>query len=130
MIQKLLMIHEENVNALRLSTAGALYRCITKDADGINAGSHNYHKREIARKRLTMTRIQVKRLKYLMYWVQDLHIYQENYDFLDVINQQQFLYGVGEYLHQHGTRKKCCKYRHWCAIEEPYTMGDMLEDFT
>ena len=38
-----------------------------------------------------MTRIQVKRLKYLMYWVQDRHICQENYDFPDVITQQQFL---------------------------------------
>ena len=38
-----------------------------------------------------MTRIQVKRLKSLMYWVQDRHICQENYDFPDVITQQQFL---------------------------------------
>ena len=38
-----------------------------------------------------MTRIQVKRLKALMYWVQDSHICQENYEFPGVITQQQFL---------------------------------------
>ena len=95
-----------------MSDPEGLAHLVTKDADGINSRSHNDEKRVIARESFTTTRIQVKMLKYLMYWVQDLHIYQENYDFLDVINQQQFLYGVGEYLHQHGTRKKCCKYRH------------------
>ena len=73
------------------SSLQGLAYLVTKDADGIDAGCHNYQKREISRERFTMTRIQVKRLKSLMYWVQDRYRCQENYDFSDVNNQQQFL---------------------------------------
>ena len=53
-----------------------------------------------------MTRIKVKRLKALMYWVQYCHICQDNYDFPDVITQQQFINDVDESLKQYRTRKK------------------------
>ena len=56
-----------------------------------------------------MTRIQVKRLKSLMYWVQDCHRCQENYDFPDTTTQQKFLNDVDEYLQRHRTIKKAAE---------------------
>ena len=44
-----------------------------------------------------------------MYWVQDRHTCQENYEFPDVITQQQFLNDVDESLQKHGTRKKAAE---------------------
>ena len=41
-----------------------------------------------------------------MYWVQDCHRCQENYDFPAFITQQQFINEVDESLKQHWTRKK------------------------
>ena len=88
-----------------VSYTEVLSHIVTEDADGIGAICHNYQKRDITRESFTMTIIEVNRLKYFMYWVQDFHIFQENYDFPDVINQQKFLNEVDESLQQHFTRK-------------------------
>ena len=92
-----------------MSAPEGLAHLVTEDAYGIDAGCHNYQKRAILRERFAMTRIQVNRLKSLMYWVQYLHICQENYYFPDVITQQQFLNDVDEFLQRHVTRKKAAE---------------------
>ena len=92
-----------------MSAPEGLSHLVTKDTDGIDARRHKYQTREIVKERFTMTRIQVKRLKALIYWVQDLHRCQESYDFPGVITQQQFLNDVDESLQKHRTRKKATK---------------------
>ena len=81
----------DSVTADFLSAPEVLAHLVNEDADGIDGGCHNNQKKAILRERFSMTRIQVKKLKSLMYWVQDCHRCQENYDFSDVNNQQQFL---------------------------------------
>ena len=99
----------DSVTSDFISAPEGLAHLITKDADGIDAGCHNYQKKSIVRERFTMNKIQVKRLKALIYWVQDCHICQDNYDSPDVITQQQFLNDVDESLQRHGTRKKAAE---------------------
>ena len=50
-----------------------LAHLMTEDTDEIDSVCHKYQKRVIARERFNMTRVQVKRLKSFMYWVQDRH---------------------------------------------------------
>ena len=92
-----------------MSAPEGLSHLVTKNADVINAGCHSFQKREIVRDRFIMTIIQLKRSKALMYWFQDRHRCQENYDLPDVITQQQFLNDIYESLQQHGPKKKAAE---------------------
>ena len=94
-----------------MSAPEGLAHLFTEDADDIASRFHNYQKRAIVKGRFIMTSIQVKRLKALMYWVQDCNICQDNYDFPDVINQLYFLIDVDESLQPHVTKEEGCRYR-------------------
>ena len=75
----------DSVTSDFVSAPEGLAHLVTKDADDIDAGNHNYQNRMVLRERFNMMSIQVKRLKYLMFRVQDRHKFQENLEFPDVI---------------------------------------------